>query len=164
MDKNMLEKFSGHLNESLTLLNELKDMAENEKKALIKCDYSNLDKVLKDRDLVLTRFQETIKELERIFPIIADSENGGIKSLAELSQYIDEPYSSLFRSFPDEFHGLVKTIHEANLRNLIVLNHCKELVYGFLCTVAKKVQPTETYTPYGKINKPTPPSFITSNF
>jgi flagellar biosynthesis/type III secretory pathway chaperone len=164
MDKKLLDKFSEQLNESLNQLNELKNMAEDEKVALIECDYDELDRILKQRDFVLAGFQDTVKELEVTFPLLSDSKKDGIKTLTDLCQFLDEPYSSLFKTFPGEFHSLVRHIHESNLRNMIVLNHCKELIYDFLCSLAKKVQPKETYSSLGMINKPTPPAFITNNF
>jgi len=163
MDKLLLDSFSEHLKESLSILSELKEMAELEKKALIECDYDELDKVLMRRDQLLDKFQGDVEFLEKNFPKLAKTKDGQLATLSELSKFIDEPYSTLFKAFPGEFHSLVKVIHEANLRNLIVLNHCKELIYEFLCMMAQKIQPTKTYSSCGKIDKQAPPSFISSN-
>jgi len=163
MDKDLLNKFSRQLNDSLDLLNQLKDLAEEEKISLIECDYDELDSIIKNRDLILGRFQKTINDLESTFPMLIENKKDGIKTLADLSKFIDEPYSSLFKAFPEEFNSLVKNIHESNLRNMIVLNHCKELIYDFLCSLAKEVKPNETYSSLGKISKPTPPAFIASS-
>ena len=163
MDKLLLEKFSKLLGESLNLLNDLNEMADEEKRALIDCSYDNLDIILKRREQKLDMFQCTITELERIFPKLAKMNKGEVTTLKDLSKYIDEPYSTLFRNFPGEFHGLIKVIHESNIRNLVVLNHCKETIYEFLCNLAQDVQPLKTYSSHGMMQKKVPPSFITSN-
>jgi flagellar biosynthesis/type III secretory pathway chaperone len=162
MDEFLLEKFASQLEDGFNLLGRLRDLSEDEKKALIKCDYSSLDQVISKRESILNDFQRTTREIEGSFKELVKMLDKNISSIFDLSRYVGEPYSSFFKKYPRKYHDMVNSVQERNVHNLLVLNYCKEMVYNLLCNVANKLNPERTYTSNGKLNSSCIPSFITN--
>lgn len=130
----MIAKLFAYLQYEQQLLNELLDLSERQKKALIRYNLTELNEVTAIQDTLSKNFREA--EEGRISLLIKwlkiSRRDAMILSLSALETYCQPEELTELRKFKDELNRLINTLHNQNVINRVLTNRARNGVREIL--------------------------------
>ncbi len=126
---------------------------QKEKKAIVDSELVELNETSKEKENLLLKIrileEQRLRMVERLAENLAYSPQG--LTLAELSQLVEEPYSTRLKDCSSNLLALVQSIQEVNRGNRSLLTHSLELVRGSLTLLTTLIGSNSVYYKTGEI-------------
>lgn len=149
----LMNNFIDLLKEETDLYKYLLSILAKERDAVVDSDLAALSEAGKEKETLLLKIrileEQRIKMLERLVNSIGCTSKK--LTLTELSQLIEEPYSTRLKDCNANLLALTQSIREANNSNRTLLGHSLELVRGSLNLLDNLIFNNAIYYQTGKM-------------
>lgn len=150
----LLKKLLILLEEETRLYSLLLHLLKQEKKAVVNSNINELNRVTEEKETLLPEIR--IFEEDRIRIQAKFSEKLGYseqnRTLTQLSQMVEEPFSTRLKALCSNLLSLTQSIREINISNKALLVHSLELTRSSLTILNNSIFPN-TYYRNGKMQK-----------
>jgi len=150
----LLNKLLILLEEETRLYNLLLLLLQQEKEAVVSSNLDELNRVTKEKETLLLEIRILEEDRMRIQAKFSEKvgDSGQDRTLTQLSQMVDEPFSTRLQASCSNLLSLTQSIKEINASNKALLVHSLELVRSSLTILNNSIF-HNTYYRNGKMQK-----------
>ncbi|MBN2467047.1 MAG: flagellar protein FlgN [Deltaproteobacteria bacterium] len=152
------------LEEEKELYRSLLAVCQDEERALIRTNLKELNEKSKKKENLILKVRILEEQRLHVLKRIDDSLGGRAPhaTLLELSQMLDEPYSSRLEEYHSDLSSLIQSITEINLTNKDLITHSVGLVKDSMLFLNNFITMSPIYYRTGKIHHSEGSGFVLS--